>query len=123
MGNKLYYTIKEVSEMLEIEQSTLRFWGKNFPQIVPQRSMGNHRMYTLNEIEQVKVINYLLKEKKMKIEGAQTILKKDYDKIRKEQIISDKLKCVKKEIVQLRKEFMKLSKESELPDNIQKEID
>ena len=123
MGNKLYYTIKEVSEMLEIEQSTLRFWEKNFPQIVPQRSMGNHRMYTLNEIEQVKVINYLLKEKKMKIEGAQTILKKDYDKIRKEQIISDKLKCVKKEIVQLRKEFMKLSKESELPDNIQKDID
>ena len=123
MGNKLYYTIKEVSEMLEIEQSTLRFWEKNFPQIVPHRSMCDHRMYTLNEIEQVKVINYLLKEKKMKIEGAQNIQKKDYDKIRKEQIISDKLKCVKKEIVQLRKEFMKLSKESELPDNIQKEID
>ena len=60
MGNKLYYTIKEVSEMLEIEQSTLRFWEKNFPQIVPQRSMGNHRMYTLNEIEQVKVTHHTL---------------------------------------------------------------
>lgn len=105
MSKKIYYTTSEVSKILEIEASTLRFWEKEFPQISPKRSEGNHRLYTQNEIEQIKVIKYLLHEQKMKIEGAKILFEKNYDEIRKRQIITYKLRKVKKEISELRKTF------------------
>lgn len=112
MTKKLYYTTKEVSEILGIEQHTLRYWEKEFPHISPSRSDGNHRLYTTNEIEQIKVIIYLLKDKKMKIEGAKKLLKKNYDEVRRNQIVTNKLQNIKKELSLLRKEFELISKES-----------
>jgi DNA-binding transcriptional MerR regulator len=102
---KLYYSISEVAQMFNVSETLLRFWEKEFPQISPKRSEGNHRLYTQNEIEQIKVIKYLLHEQKMKIEGAKILFEKNYDEIRKRQIITNKLRKVKKEISELRKTF------------------
>ena len=73
---KLYYSISEVAQMFNVAETLLRFWEKEFPQISPKRSEGNHRLYTQNEIEQIKVIKYLLHEQKMKIEGAKILFEK-----------------------------------------------
>ena len=69
--NKKYYKISEVSEILGIRESTLRFWESKFTIIKPKRNAGGTRFYTPNDIEKIRMVHYLVKEKKLKIEAAQ----------------------------------------------------
>ena len=53
---KLYYSIGEVARMLNVEESLLRFWEKEFPQLKPKRAGRNVRQYTKEDVETVKLI-------------------------------------------------------------------
>ena len=46
---KKYYSIKEVSEMLEIPESTLRYWEKEFKEISPKKNAKGVRHYTTDD--------------------------------------------------------------------------
>lgn len=84
MIEKFFYSIKEVSEILNIPKSTIRFWEKNFKEIAPQRTSGKRRLYRLEDIEVLKRIKYLLHEEGLSIEGAKKKLrsgKTDLDEI------------------------------------------
>lgn len=62
--------------MLGVPQSTLRFWEKEFPQMIrPMRSSHNLRYYRPQDIENVKIIYFLIKEKGLKIEAARSYLR------------------------------------------------
>lgn len=67
---KKYYKIKDVSELLGVQTSTLRYWEREFPECAPRRSHTNIRYYTSKDIETLRMINYLLKVKGLKIEAA-----------------------------------------------------
>ena len=43
---KLYYSIREVAEMFDVNESLLRYWEKEFPIIAPKKAGGNIRQYT-----------------------------------------------------------------------------
>ena len=68
--DKKYYKIKDVSELLGIPTSALRYWEREFPECAPRRSLTNIRSYTAADIETLKMINYLLKVKGLKIDAA-----------------------------------------------------
>lgn len=67
---KQYYKIKDVAEMLGVQQSTLRFWEKEFDCLNPRRSASNVRYYTPANIEMIRVISYLLRNRGLKLEAA-----------------------------------------------------
>ncbi|MDE6301349.1 MAG: MerR family transcriptional regulator [Muribaculaceae bacterium] len=67
---KKRYRISEVQEMLEIPASTLRFWEQKFPDLKPSRTRGGTRFYTPADIEKIRLIQYLIKERGLKIEAA-----------------------------------------------------
>ena len=67
---KLYYQIKAVAEMLGVQQSTLRFWEKEFDCLNPRRSATNLRYYTPQDIETLRAISYLLRDRGLKLEAA-----------------------------------------------------
>lgn len=67
---KQYYKIKDVAEMLGVQQSTLRFWEKEFDCLNPRRSASNVRYYTPADIEIIRVISYLLRNRGLKLEAA-----------------------------------------------------
>lgn len=67
---KQYYKIKDVAEMLGVQQSTLRFWEKEFDCLNPRRSASNVRYYTPADIEMIRVISYLLRDRGLKLEAA-----------------------------------------------------
>ena len=67
---KQYYKIKDVAEMLGVQQSTLRFWEKEFDCLNPRRSASNVRYYTPADIEMIRVISYLLRNSGLKLEAA-----------------------------------------------------
>ena len=62
---KLYYSISEVAEMFDVNESLLRFWEKEFPQIKPRKTSGGTRQYRKEDIETIKLIYHLVKEKGM----------------------------------------------------------
>ena len=76
-----YYSISELSKILnsenlnksKISNPTLRYWEKEFKQIKP-KFINNRRYYSIKQVEQIRFIRHLLKDKGMKIEGVKKIL-------------------------------------------------
>lgn len=68
--DKKYYRIAEVSELLDLPQSTLRYYESQFPQLKPTRNAKGTRYYTPKDIELLRQIKYLVHEKGLKIEAA-----------------------------------------------------
>ena len=73
--DKKNYKIKDVSELLGVSASTLRYWEQEFPECKPRRSATNIRYYKAQDIETLKIIHYLLKIKGLKIDAAKEQLK------------------------------------------------
>lgn len=72
---KLFYTITEVSEMFELNASTLRFWEKEFDFLKPQKNKKGNRTFTQKDIDNIAKIVELVKEKGFTIQGAKEQLK------------------------------------------------
>lgn len=47
---KLYYSISEVAQMFDVNESLLRFWEKEFPQISPKKGSRGVRQLSLIHI-------------------------------------------------------------------------
>ena len=72
---KLYYSIKEVAEMLGVNESLLRYWEKEFPHLRPKTvSSTGVRQYTEKDIEQVRLIYNLVKVRGFKLAAARKYL-------------------------------------------------
>ncbi len=67
---KLYYSIGEVAEMFGVNKSVLRFWEHEFPQLKPKKAGRGIRQYRKEDIETLKLIYYLVKERGMTLPGA-----------------------------------------------------
>ena len=71
---KLYYTITEVSKLLDIKPYVIRYWETEFPQIKRSRKSGRNRRYSAKEFETISLIKHLLYDKKYTIKGAKQAL-------------------------------------------------
>lgn len=67
---KSYYKIGEVSAMLDVPISTLRFWEDSFEQLDPLRTPGGTRKYRPEDVEVCKLIKHLLRDKGYSLEYA-----------------------------------------------------
>lgn len=76
---KSYYKIGEVSAMLDVPVSTLRFWEDTFEQLDPFRTPGGTRKYRPEDVEVCKLIKHLLRDKGYSLEYAKKELA-DYRK-------------------------------------------
>lgn len=76
---KSYYKIGEVSAMLDIPISTLRFWEDTFEQLDPLRTPRGTRKYRPEDVEVCKLIKHLLRDKGYSLEYAKKELA-DYRK-------------------------------------------
>lgn len=98
---KKYYKIREVAEILNIPPSTLRFWESKFTVISPHRNSGGTRFYTASDIEKIRMIHYLVKEKGLKIEAAQAQLRNNSGGVSRQREVVERLKDVKIRLTQL----------------------
>lgn len=73
--DKKYYKISEVAAILGLPASTLRFWESKFTIIHPRRNAGGLRTYTSQDIEKIRMIHFLVKEKGLKLDAAQEQLR------------------------------------------------
>lgn len=73
---KIYWTIGEVADEIGVNTSSIRFWEKEFGTINPKRTNRGDRLYTRKEIDQLRTIQHLVKEKGYTLNGAKTQLRK-----------------------------------------------
>ena len=93
--DKKYYTITEVSEMLKVNASKIRFWETEFTFLKPKKNKKGDRFFDEENIEILQMIVYLLKVRRFTIEGAKKKMKDDIKGIREEQAMRESLLKVK----------------------------
>jgi DNA-binding transcriptional MerR regulator len=94
--DKLYYSISEVAEMLQVNTSLIRFWEKEFTaHVKPKKNRNGKRMFTGSDIEILKQIHFLTKEKGYTLNGARNYLKAGKKDVDKNVYLSDSLKKIK----------------------------
>jgi DNA-binding transcriptional MerR regulator len=74
VGDKQYYTIGEVSALFKVNTSHIRFWTNEFELKVRTTRKGD-RLYTPEQVREIRGIFHLVKEKKYTISGAKAKLK------------------------------------------------
>ena len=102
---KLYYSISEVSEILGVSQSNLRFWEKEFKQLKPKRNAKGTRFYTQDDIDVLKKIMFLVNDQRLTLEGAKLRLGQQRDVVQKQQALSDRLRKIRAELKALAAEL------------------
>lgn len=95
---KKYFKIRDVAELLNVSEPTLRYWEQEFPELKPMRSPTNQRFYTPDDIEILRIIYYLVKVRGLKIEAAKEQLRLNSRNITKRMDIINKLQDVKDEL-------------------------
>ena len=77
---KLYYSIKEVAAMFDVNESTLRYWEQEFPYLKPKTSgPAKIRQYQEKDIEQIRLIHNLVKVRGFKLAAAKKIINSNRD--------------------------------------------
>lgn len=100
---KLYYSIKEVSKMIGVNESTLRYWESEFPQLRPKTvATTKVRQYTVKDIEELKVIYSLVKVRGFKIAAARTYLRENRHSADKSSEVLDTLMGVRDQLMEIR---------------------
>lgn len=101
---KFYYTITEVATMFHVNASLLRFWEKEFPTQLGdlKKNKKGDRYYNKKDIETIKLLYYLIKDKRMTLEGARDFLKHRKKKVKDEQQMVEDLKKIKYFLSELR---------------------
>ncbi len=84
--------------MLGVPQSTLRFWEKEFTMLNPRRSANNVRYYTPADIETLRIINFLVRDKGLKIDAAKEQLRTNRGNVSKRLQAISRLEKVKADL-------------------------
>ena len=99
---KMFYSISEVAQMFNVTETLLRYWEKEFPNIKPQKGGRGIRQYTKDDIEQIRLVHHLVKERGLTLQGARDMLKRNRKGDVNRQIeVIDKLKAIKAELQEI----------------------
>jgi len=77
---KLYYPISEVAKWFNVNTSLVRFWENEFDILKPRKNRKGDRLFRPEDIKNLQVIHYLLRQRKFSIEGAKKYLKQNKSK-------------------------------------------
>ena len=98
---KRYYSIREVSELLDVPESTLRYWEKEFKEISPKKTSSGVRQYTEADINQIKFVKFLVHDNHLTIKGAQQRMKENPKHTADMHEVVSRLKSVRQALVDI----------------------
>lgn len=102
---KSYYSIGEVAELLGVSQSLIRFWETEFEQLQPKKNRKGNRMYTPANIEQLRTIYHLVKERGYTLKGAREMLKSKAPVIDKQLAVRESLLKIRSFLTELKSDL------------------
>ena len=115
VATKMYYSIKEVSELLGEVDSTLRYWESEFRDVIsPRRNERGVRFYSEKDIEDVRLIKYLIRDNGLTLEGVKKRLKNNKESAIRQAKIARHLNNIKSELKELGKAMDEVEKAKSL---------
>lgn len=102
---KLYYSIKEVAQIIGVRECTLRYWETEFPHLKPKTTGQKVRQYTEKDIEQIKLIYNLVKVRGFKIAAARKMINQNRTGADKSADVLDTLISVRDQLMDLKKQI------------------
>ena len=102
---KLYFSIGEVAEMFSVAPSLIRFWESEFDIIKPKKNRKGNRQFTKEDIDNVRTIYHLVKEKGFTLQGAKEMLRNDSQAVKDKMEMIDSLRSVRKFLAELREKL------------------
>lgn len=77
LKQKLYYSISEVAGWFKVNTSLLRYWENEFDVLQPRKTRKGDRLFRVEDIKNLQLIYFLLRQRKFSIEGARNYLKQN----------------------------------------------
>ena len=103
---KLYYSIKEVAGMFDLNESTLRYWETEFPFLKPKTTgPAKIRQYQEKDIEQIRLIHNLVKVRGFKLAAARKMLTQNRKGVDKKADVLETLMGVRDELQAIKKQL------------------
>ncbi len=104
-SRKIYYTMGQVCEMFDLPASTVRYWEQKFKILAPRKNAKGNRLFTPTDVENLKLIYHLTKEKKMTLSGAEEYITRRKTAARSELTVVEVLQRIKATLVEIRQEI------------------
>ncbi|MBP3455273.1 MAG: MerR family transcriptional regulator [Alistipes sp.] len=99
---KLLYTMGEVTEMFDVNASLIRYWESKFDCIRPRKNKKGNRLFTPEDVENLKLIYHLVKEKGMTLEGANRTMKHNRRAVAGDASLLERLQNIRAMLVEVR---------------------
>ena len=103
--SKIFFSIGEVAQLFDLNESTLRFWEKEFDSIQPKKTTKGFRQYTKADIENIRMVYHLVKEKGMTLVGAKKLIRDNKRKLSTKLELLDRLTTIKEELLAIKAEI------------------
>ena len=101
-AKKMFYSMGEVAEMFDVKPSLLRFWEGEFDIIKPKRNKKGNRLFTPADVENLKLIYHLVKERGMTLEGAKKAMKRNRGEVSRDTELLERLQSIRSMLAEVR---------------------
>ena len=104
-SDKRYYSIGEIAKAFDVNASLIRFWDSEFDILKPKKNAKGNRMFTPEDVKNLKLIYHLVKERGFTLEGARTHLKEGQKETLDKFDIISKLETIKAQLIGIKNEL------------------
>ncbi|WP_048331098.1 MerR family transcriptional regulator [Bizionia psychrotolerans] len=105
LPEKRYYGIGEVAKAFHVNTSLIRFWEKEFDVLQPKKNAKGNRKFTPEDIQNLKLIFHLVKERGFTLDGAKIHLKEEKQQTLNNFEIITKLENIKAQLVKIKEQL------------------
>ena len=102
---KLYYSIGEVSQMFNVNTSLIRFWEKEFEILRPKKNAKGNRLFTPEDLDNLKIIFHLVKERGYTLDGAKKKMRDNKNDVEQTVKMVESLKKVRGFLEELKEQM------------------
>ncbi len=105
LPEKRYYKIGEVAKAFGLNTSHIRFWEKEFDILKPKKNKKGNRLFTQEDLKNLKLIYHLVKEKGFTLEGAKSKMKENLQNVKNNYDIIIRLEAIKESLIKIKNQI------------------
>ena len=105
LPEKRYYRIGEVAKAFDVNTSLIRFWENEFDVLKPKKNKKGNRLFTQEDLKNLQMIYFLVKEKGFTLEGAKKKLKENRGNLYAKHDMILRLEEIKNELIQIKNQL------------------
>jgi DNA-binding transcriptional MerR regulator len=102
---KLYYTMGEVTQLFDVNASQIRYYEREFDILKPKKNKKGNRLFSPEDVENLKIIFSLLKDKGFTLQGAKDYLRSNKGEIKENQKVIDSLERLKQFLLEVKEKL------------------